>query len=254
MMYPENMQPSDVIESSWLEEYEKQRDVIWWQLVEFNNDLFLIERIEEFPFHIFTIGPTLFWVLTKNALIGTCIMIIWRVILDTDSRSLTLRHFKNQIMQHLRDEKMKQRLGKYLKSSDFEDKIAELELKVIEIRHNYLAHLNRDMNTNPDPQRILEHSLDITEMKHILAVSYEIFNALCFNHGLHLWYWDYSDSAREKRETDIDRLLNSVARESAILNLPERDPVWWEITKPDYPENWITTINEYRRKFGMDEA
>jgi len=254
MMYPENMQLSDVIEASWLEEYEKQQNAIWWQLVNLNNNLFLIERIEEFPFNVFLPLGRTFWTLTKKALLETCVMIIWRVILDTDSESLTLRRFKNQILQHLHDPKMKQQLGTHLKNSHFENKIAELESKVTEIRHNYLAHLNKEMNTHPSPQEITEHPLAIAEIKDILNASEGLFDALCLNHGFHLWYMEYSNSVREKRETDIDRLLDSVARDSAILNSPERDPAGWNYAKRNYPEDWIAIVNEYRRKFGMDEA
>ncbi len=251
----EDLSPSDVIEASWLETYERLLNVIWHQLIELNRNLFLIRRIENFPFNVFmpAYANRIFWHLTRNALIEKSIMIIWRVVMDTDSDSLTLRYFKNQIFEHLCNKDVEKRLRKDLKENGFENKITQLKSKIKNARHYYLAHLNTDALINPDSQKIQE-TINLTELDEILVISQELFDLLSFGNGHGLWYVGYLDSQREKQETDIDRLLDSVARESAFLNMPERDPVGWEIRKSQYSETALSIINAYRRKFGLNEV
>jgi hypothetical protein len=251
-----SLSPSDAIEATWLPTYQKQRHAIVMQLIELNCSLFLIERIEEFPFKVFLplTDNGIFWRLTKSALIEKSLMIIWRVVVDTGSDSLTVRHFKNEVLQHIPDSAVKEQLCTTLRNIDFESRMTKLKDKVVSIRHNYLAHLNREMNINPDPLQIADVSISLKELAGILNTAQDLFNTLCFNEYHSLWYLGYLDSTRNNRITDIDKLLDSIARNSWCLNLPEQDPEDWERFRPKLTADELATINAYRRRFRLPEA
>lgn len=50
---------------------------------------------------------------------------------------------------------------------------------------------------------------------------------------------------------DIDKILDSIARDSQILNMPEKDKYWLKYGKSGMCERDINILNEYRKKFGM---
>ena len=82
--------PKAVIDPLWIDEYERLRDEIWDQLIDYNCSLFLIERIETFPFGVLVPLPDnrAFWHLTKKALVERCIMIAWRITVDDHKDTL----------------------------------------------------------------------------------------------------------------------------------------------------------------------
>lgn len=245
----------DVIEVSWFPTYERQRDILWQQLINLNYNIFLIEKIETFPFDVFLplYDNRIFWVFTKNALIEASLMGIWRIVVDADSSALTLRKFKNHIFQHMLDYSSKEQLKQALREVDFETRIVSLETKVRHARHNYLAHLNSDSHINPNPLVITQNAMNLSELKDILNVSRELFDVLCFSHRYELWLWGYLGKVRERNETDIDELLDAIARNNPKLNMPEKDPEVWEEMRSEMSEHEIIVLNTYRRKFGLSE-
>ena len=93
--------PDDVIESSWIDSYKQTIDVLWWQLVRLNANIYNLEKILAFPFELFDpISPRHFWKLVENALFDSCVLIIWKVAVDNDfGEGITLQQFKNEIIQ-----------------------------------------------------------------------------------------------------------------------------------------------------------
>jgi hypothetical protein len=53
---------------------------------------------------------------------------------------------------------------------------------------------------------------------------------------------------------DIERILDSVARESSVLRLPETNPMAWPFSRQSWPPGRLEVLNRYRRKFGLPEA
>ncbi|MBA3920547.1 MAG: hypothetical protein H0X31_02090 [Nostocaceae cyanobacterium] len=245
--------PSDALEASWLDTYEKQRNVIWQQLIELNCNIFLIEKIEAFPFNLFLpiYDDRIFWHLTKNALIEKSIMIISRVA--TDEGSLTIKHFRSEVLKHIRDDAVKDQLRATLKNIGFDTRMSKVENKVKHARNNYLAHLDPDLNINPDPQKIADFAISLNDIKDMLNIIVELFDALCFDTHHALWYWGYLDSRRDQQDTDIEKLLDSVAKESPLLNMPEQQSEFWEIQKENYLATELAMLNVFRRKFGLAE-
>ena len=83
------------IDPAWLPTYEKEVRIIGLQLTELYGNIFILERIEAFPFNLLKIKSQPFWWAVRRALCFESIMIVWRIAVDTDGKTLTLRQLKN---------------------------------------------------------------------------------------------------------------------------------------------------------------
>jgi hypothetical protein len=248
------LRAADVLNPDWLPEYEKQRNALFNQLRELNTMLFILEKIELFPFWLFTPNTRdyVFWRTIRFSLIETTIMIAVRAILETDKDSLTLKNYKAEIVRNTADEKAKQAVKDLLRSVNFDKRIAEIEAKIRSIRNNFLAHFDKIQNTlEPDNRTIA----DITygEMKDLLTAAFDLFNILSFETYFVPWLMEYGDQVRNAQQTDIERLLDYVAKSSHILNLPERDPEVWQRRRLKLNAEEIKQINYYRTRAGLTE-
>jgi len=76
-MQLEQMTPEDLIRPSWLTQYEKEMTAIWWKLVRLSSNLFILKKVDCFPFDLFAPIPQPFWILVRYSLFDTSAMIIW---------------------------------------------------------------------------------------------------------------------------------------------------------------------------------
>jgi ABC-2 type transport system permease protein len=143
------LRAEDALKSEWLETYKRHRNVLHDEIVALNTNLFIIENIEAFPFDLL-VGPPadrIFWQLTKNALIISSMMIIWRIAVDKNRKGtkpkLTLNSFHDDILNNLRDESAKNYLISRLNAVKFEERMEILSEKVRFWRHNYLKNYPR---------------------------------------------------------------------------------------------------------------
>ena len=254
----QDMPPKDVIEPSWYASYEQNIEAVWWQLVRLNSTFFVLEKILSFPFDLFQPMPGTknFWKLVENALFETCVLIIWRVGVDNVyNEGLTLQQLKNQIFQHLRREDYHIQLKDIFKKGHFDGRISSLEPKIREIRHNYIAHYNLAKNVSPTPEQIKQRPLLLSELKQYQNTLNDYFDLLCFGHQRALLPIDYHPDVIHPVGTDsrsdIERLLDNVARESSLLNLPENNPDHWNAFRRNLSKENIQTINKYRVKFEL---
>jgi hypothetical protein len=58
----------------------------------------------------------------------------------------------------------------------------------------------------------------------------------------------------EKAPSDIDRILNGVARDSPIIDMPEENTAAWEGSRKFRTEKWLADFNHYRQRLGLPEA
>ena len=54
--------------------------------------------------------------------------------------------------------------------------------------------------------------------------------------------------------TDIERILDAIARESPILNLPEQHADYWSIYREGLSERDLEMLNSYRTKFNLTKV
>ena len=84
--------PNELINLDWFDNYQKEITALWWQLVQLNNNLFIMEHIAAFPFGLLT-GRTPFWLFVYGGLFEVNIMIVWRLV-DPKENTLTLISLK----------------------------------------------------------------------------------------------------------------------------------------------------------------
>jgi hypothetical protein len=248
------LRAADVLNPNWLPEYEKQRDALSIQLRELNTMLFILEKIELFPFWLFTphTRDYVFWRTIRFSLIETTIMIASRAILETDKDSLTLKNYKSEIVRNTVDDTAKQAVKDLLRSVNFDKRIAEIEAKIRDIRNNFLAHFDKIQNTL-EPEKRTVADITYGEMKELLAAAFDLFNILSFETYFVPWLMDYGDQVRNAQQTDIERLLDYVAKSSHLLKLPERDPEVWQRRRLKLNTEEIKQINYYRTRAGLTE-
>lgn len=243
--------PKDLIESTWLDSYEQNIDALWWQLVRLDSTIFVLEKIISFPFDLFLPLPKRhFWNLVENTLFEMCVLIIWKVAVDNKEEGLTLQQIKNKILQHLRKEDYRDQFRRALKNVDFEKTVSTFKHKITHIRHNYIAHFNLNANVNPTPEQIRERTLLFPELKKYRDIIKSFFDLLCFGHRKALKPIEYEyDNC-----SDIEQLLDNFAKDSALLNLPEKEPDYWPIHRENLSEQELEILNKYRTKFGLSEV
>lgn len=248
------LRADDVLNPGWLPEYEKQRKAIFTQLQELNTMMFILEKIAVFPFWLFTpdTHDWVFWRTIKFSLIETTIMMASRVIIATDKDSLTLKTYRAQIVQNTVNQDAKRAVKDHFKGVNFDRRIAEIEVKIRDIRNNFLAHLDKIQNTSEPDNRTIADITD-KEMKVLLNAAFDLFNTLSFESYFVPWPMAYDDPIRNAHQTDIDRLLDHVAQSSHLLNLPERDPDIWQRRLLKLNEYEIEKINYYRVRAGLPE-
>jgi hypothetical protein len=211
-----------------------------------------LEKITAFRFDLFGDYSRNFWELSEQALFESSIMVIWRVAVDSHSDGLTLQKLKKQILQNLKDDGLKREFRRLLKEIQFEEKIKNLKPAIQEIRHNYIAHFNLGKHVSPTPKQIEERTIRFSELKKFRNALNSLFDLLCFGHNAVLPF-DYFQLPGN-RPTDIEKLLDGVARDSGILNVPEIDLYTWPSRREKLKREDLELINKYRIKFGLPEV
>ena len=255
-MQLQTSQPQEVISSSWLDSYEKEIEALWWQLVQLNSSVFVLEELAAFPFDLFQpmLGP--FWRLARASLFETSVMIIWRLV-DPKEKTLTLPHFRDSIRDNLEDRYHSQ-LDDALRAMNFDGVVSRIRERVLKIRHNQLAHFQRKWIVDPSPRHMKERFLSVAELSHLRDELNTLFDLLCFGSKRGFLPPDY-DSVVQHPEgadtrSDIERLLDGIAKENPLLNMPEEQSDAWPHFRKDMPAETLEVLNSYRLKFGLPKV
>ncbi len=98
----EGLTAKDLIDPAWFPTYQLQVNVLWQQLVQLNSNIQMIEKIEQFPFHLFNTDKNA-WQMIKNALIESTVLLTWRIVYDDDKKVLTLKKLKVGTQKHIHE-------------------------------------------------------------------------------------------------------------------------------------------------------
>ncbi|SRR6266498_2037789 len=247
----ENLFPDaqGVLEDTWLVSYEQQIDVLWKQLIRLNLGIRALNKLTSFPFDFFETSPQHFWKLVVEALFEMCVMIIWRIAVDERNEGLNLQRFKNLICQHVQDHKYARLLKDSIRQKQLDKEIKALGLKIQQIRHNFIAHMNLTQHIDPNSSELSQKPLVLSEIEQYQRTVNEYFELLCFGKPRALLPWEYpSDNLQED---DIDRLLVTVAQHSTLINAPENNPYLWPGIRDSLTASQIEIVNKYRSKLGL---
>jgi hypothetical protein len=250
------IQPRDLIEAKWFPTYERLIDALYQQVLKLNSIIFVLDRIVSFPFDILRPDRRRFWNLVTDAFFDASILTLWQIAVDPSPDGLTLRQLKNELFQHLRNDDYRTAFAEALRSVDFESCVSTLEPKIRTLRRDYIAHFNRTANVDPTPEQLKQRSLFFSELKQYRDAVQSLFKLLCFARERLLLPLDYNPVVirPDGHATDIDQLLDCVARESEVLNMPEHNPQAWQVLRRRLSETDVAKLNHYRRTFGLPEV
>lgn len=138
-----------------------------------------------------------------------------------------------------------------LNSIDFDNSIETIEKNIQLIRHNYLAHFNRNRNVESKKEFFNEVKVKLLDLEKAKDLINSLFKLLCFGFEKSTISLGYIDP---DEENDLDNILETLVKESIILNMPEQQSKLWKHYKERLSVSDIDIINGYREKFGLPKA
>lgn len=251
----DDLKIEDIIKPANLADYALEVETIANEVTNFNANLYLMEKIFNFPWDLISnvYGP--FWEYVEKALFDSVILSIWKLCIDTEARGLTLSRLKNNLNKDYLKDEFKVDFNDRITASDYNAKLAAVRGVYTEIRHNYVAHFNFLKNANPTPDEIKARQVDLKTMLETRNFINTMYRVLSFDRYAYLpvqYYPDYMDVAGGAMPTtDIDHLLDLIAKNSEAVNMPEQQPEYWEYLKESRSKDEITFLLALRKKFGL---
>jgi hypothetical protein len=240
-----------VLKKGSIDEYQKNINFFWFQLTKLNTDIFIIKKISEFPLGIFCSHQnTIFFSRAGWNFYENSVLIITKLATDKGEDLHTLRQFRNWVLKQIKSE-YRFDFRQKLKKVKFDLGAEKIFNKAKDLRDFVIAHLNRDkLEQLPD--------LNLSELEKLRDKLNSLFDALCFNVEYEMLPLSYSERAIHPKgvdhRTDIEVILDLIAKNSDLLNMPEHSPEVWNYHKEIYDEEAIKIINKYRKKFNLPEV
>ena len=253
-MPKENPSATDLLGDEDLSYYTKGMDFLYLQLVHLNVNIFILEHILAFPFHLFTIqGETLFFRMVFDIFFYASLLTITRLAADQGDDLLTLMRFKNKVRKVIKPE-YQPIFDDRIKRAGFDDRTKALIKKARNLRHERVAHILEEVALERQEGATVVFG-EIRELRDQLNL---LLDALSFNTQHMMLPIQYDPHVQHPRgidaRPDIEVLLDSVAERSPMLRMPEREPRSWSYTRNDLSDGDVLLFNKYRRKFGLPEV
>jgi hypothetical protein len=162
--------------------------------------------------------------------------------------------FKNRIRQCFIKPEHVTKFSEQLAATRFDVETDRLLQKARDLRDRSIAHY-----LHGEQYRIREEdALTFQDLQPLSAKINSLFDVLTFGARSPKIPLEYHPGVRPPNgpdsRTDIEWLLDSFARESDLINLPETNPVPWAATRHGRSETWLKTFNSWRTKLGLPEA
>lgn len=249
--------PEDVLKDDIevVQQYKEGISILHHHLTQLHTTIFILERVEAFPFELFPQDTSpVFFNMVKDNFSLAAIVIIHRLASDKGGNAFTLKRFKNWVKESVRQEYQKT-FKDYVKDRDF-DVNSEPFVKIKAVRDKAVAHYLKD--ELDDPNVLKRFPIYLGELKAATDALTKLIEALSFNVERMMLPPHYSPMIKwppgTDERTDIERIFDSIAHESPLLNEPETNPALWQHRRETLSAEIIETINSYRRKFGLPEA
>lgn len=246
-------QAKDVILNDGLAEYEKGMSFFYSELAALNTIIYIAEQVMHFPFHLFvTADKTIFFSMVMRSFYESALLIITRLATDQAGDLYTLPRFKNMIRELVKPE-FKNSFLVRLKKVSFDKETDTLLKRAQELRNHGVAHTTQAwiLGSAGTP-------LNISELRALSDALKGLLDTLSFNVEYKILPLPYDPRAIRPKgknlKTDIEELLDCIAKDSYVLNMPETHPERWRRRRPGLAEDKIKQLNAYRRKFGLPDA
>ncbi len=255
--YLQTCRAEEVLSDEAYRKYDEMMRGIWRHIIALNTNVHLLSRIIAFPFTFLGVDPQPYWTATQRALFDGSVLALWRVVLDTNPTGRTLIHVKKHLFKSLRDARAELALAEVMKRDFPAGWSTTWGGKIEEIRHNYVAHFNFDKQMNPTADDIRQRSLSLADLKEVQKQVVDFFDVLALGVKFMPIPPEYDPDVRmggrDDQRSDIEKILDSLARDSHLVNLPETNPaLWpWELRRMSQEDRH--KLNTFRRQFGLGE-
>jgi hypothetical protein len=251
-----SMTPEAVFRPEWVPEYRRRLQVVALEIAKVGDRLYLLNRLREFPAGLLLRAspPPHSWAIIVMAVFESLILALWRVALDdTSADGLTVRQFRNQVMENVQHAELKKRLAAELRQRSFDDNLADFEQRVRLLRTTTIAHQNLEVRLGALDGGTVPARLGVAELQDYVAALKNFFDGLCIGEGWSLLSAPYvtAPSTEFGVQTDIALVLNDIARGSPLLTMPEQDPVGWSIRRPSLSFSDLCSLDHWRRRVGL---
>jgi len=241
-----------------IQQYESALDLLWHQAARMNSNMYILKKIAEFPFGLFAPPNPTCWALIADALYCNIIMIAWRILTDTGEDVLTLPKLKNEMLKKAKSEDSKSFIIDRLREANFDERVKSTRALIEQVRNEWLAHFQKDVVLAAHES---QRGMPIISANRLISLSEatnDLITALSLDTGRAPIYLEYSGDVIKPAGTDprsdIEKLLDLVAQDSALLRMPEEQKEFWPTYRQGLSEEALATLNSYRRKFGLSEA
>ena len=216
-------------------------------------DIFIIKKIFEFPFDIFCSDQNkIFFSRVGWNFYVNSILTVTKLTTDQKGKLYTLPQFKNWVYKQIKI-RYESDFKNWLKKSKFDSKTKRVLEKAEKLRNEIFAHFDKHPLLGMGK---LEY-LDIKELEQLKNRLNSLFDALTFDVEHKMLPLSYIENVIHAigvdQRSDIEVLLDYVAKNSVLLNMPEDSPDLWKDIKEGYDEDKMKIINKYRKKFNLPE-
>ncbi len=241
--------------------YKKGLQAYWEKVIHLNTNIYILEKLHEFPWSdLTTRNKAIFFAQTFENYMDISTIIINSILGDEDNNTI-INIFMNKVGNNLVREEFKSSFHQHLKKTKAEANFKHLNVqggllkRVKNWRNTVIAHFKewRLTNANPPPDVT---RIDFTELRLLIDTLNKLFHSLTFNVEYLPYQMDYNPKVihNQPYQTDIEDVLDNIAKESYRLNMPEAYPDQWKYLRPNLTQNQIDAINKYRIKFGLNPA
>lgn len=242
---------SDMLKDEFSNEYEERIRYFHSELVELNVIIYLSEKILDFPLDLFILPPeSIFFPMVLYSFYDSAILLISRIANDENKDVYSILHFKNDILKGMKDE-YKPQFRKLLKEVSFNKEIKRILEHTSEFRNNAIAHKTKDYIFNG----LKLHKPNLDQMKCLRDNLNNLVNILSFDVEramLPIPYYARSKMQnRVDKKTDIEKILDSIAKNSVLINMPEDNPETWKYYRMGLTSDLVSIINKFREKFSL---
>lgn len=238
----------EILKAEELQRHTAQMRYFHDKLSILHHDVYFVQHIVEFPVDLFTRPyEDYFLRLVADNFLQVAILQITKLTTDSGGDARTLRHFKNFMGTAIRDE-FQADYRQVLKQAKFDPRIENLITKAKNLRDKQIAHSVGDQ----------VDVLTFGEIKEIVQELTNLFEVASFSTEYRYLIIAYDPTVRHPvgidPRPDIERILDSIARESSVLHEPETNPVAWPYLRQEWPPARVEKFNLYRRKCGLPEV
>jgi len=240
-----NLKVNLVLKKSPIDEYQKGIDFFFDELVKLNTNIFIIKKILEFPFDIFSSpGENIFFSTVVWNFYENSVLTITKLATDKKGDVYTLPRFKNWVLEQVKA-KYALDFQNWLRKTRFNAKTERMLKLARNLRNDMIAHFNKHISLK---MRKVNY-INIKELEELKDNFNLVLDTISFDAGHEMLPLPYSENIIRPKgidhRSDLEVILDSIAKNSVILNMPELQPEIWKYTKENYNEEGKKIINKY---------